>query len=124
MREPRDDEIRRLFEEARRNDEANAPPFRRVLERDASRRHAPRWIGRAIATAAAAAAVVVLTLAVRLLRPTPEAPTARIEEWKPATDVLLEASFTDLFDATPVLPEPVPDYAPLLAKQKEKGTKS
>jgi hypothetical protein len=121
MREPRDDEIRRLFEEARRNDEAKAPAFRRVLDRDASRRHAPRWIGRALA---AAAAVIVLTLAVRLLRPTPEAPTVRIEEWKPATDVLLEASFTDLFDVTPVLPEPVPDYAPLLAKQKEKGTKS
>ena len=128
-----DDDLRRLFKEARLAAEKGAPPFRRVLERRARRRPAPRWTARAVTGAAAAAAVVVLTLAIRLLRPASPISTLRIEDWKPATDVLLEDSLPNFFDKAPVLAAPVPDYAPLLAREnghskrnevKEKGTKS
>src|SRR5260221_1820603 len=118
---PSDDDLRPLFEETRRADEKGAPPFRRVLERMRAVRAAPLRIGRAVA---AAAAVLVFAIALKLARHAPEPPRVGVEAWKPATDFLLEASFTDLFDSTPALPGVVPDYAPLLQKENEQGKKS
>jgi len=118
-RPPNDDELRGLFREARRADEEAAPPFRRVLQRRPTLRFAGSgWIGRAFAVAAA----VVLAIAAVTLRRSPEIPADRIETWKPPTDFLREGAFTELFDTTPTLPEPVPDYSLLLAN--EKGDKS
>jgi len=119
-RPPNDDELRGLFREARRADEEAAPPFRRVLQRRPTLRFAGSGrTGRAFAVAAAA---VVIVIAAMTLRRSPEIPADRIETWKPPTDFLREGAFTELFDTTPTLPEPVPDYSLLLAN--EKGDKS
>jgi hypothetical protein len=120
MNRPPDDDLRGLFDEARRADEEKAPPFRRVLERGSARRFAtPRRIGRALAVGAAS---ILIVISARMLHRSPPIPVGRIETWKPPTDFLLEAAFTELFDTIPELPKPVPDYSLLLAK--EKGDKS
>jgi hypothetical protein len=115
-----DDDLRELFDEARRADEQKAPPFRRILQSRAPAAFAPsRRIARALAVAAAATAVVILARSPR--RP-PGAPPDHIESWKAPTDFLLGASFTALFDTVPNLTPPVPDYSPLL--EEEKGSTS
>ena len=116
-----DDDLRRLFDESRCADEEGARSFRRVLERERAAGPAPLRIGR---IAAAAAAVAIFAISLRFIHRPPETRTGRIEAWEPPTDFLLEASFTDLYDTTPPLPGAVPDYAPLLATEKEKGKKS
>ncbi len=129
MSEHPDDDLRRLFEEARRADEGSAPPFERLMERERrGRPEALRRIGRLLA---AAAAILVLAIAVRLLYRVPppsSAPVGQtpsgIEAWTPPTSTLLRVPFTDLYDSTPVLLEPVPDYSSLLAKEDEKGKRS
>lgn len=119
MNRPPDDDLHALFDEARRADEEGAPPFRRVLEPQVARKFArPRWMGRPFAAAAAAVVVAIL---VRTFHRLPETPRPGVETWKPPTDFLLEASFTNSLDETPMLPEPVPDYSRLL--EKEKGSK-
>lgn len=123
MNRPDDDDLRGLFERARRADEEKAPPFRRVLGRGETRRHSrPVWIGRAFAVAATAVTVIVVVISARSLHRPQEIPQARIETWKAPTDFLLEASSTELFDSLPTLSNPVPDYSPLLTN--EKGSKS
>lgn len=117
-----DDDLRGLFDEARRADEKKAPPFRRVLGRDVSRRPSSGWTGRILAAAAAGVTAIVVVVAARSLQRPQEIPTARIETWTPPTDFLLEGSFTELFDTLPALSKPVPDYSPLLTN--EKGSKS
>lgn len=120
-----DDDLGPLFEKARRRDEKGAPSFRRVLDRVRAPHAAPLRIGRA---AAAAFALVVLAISLKIGLRARETRPNRIEAWKPPTDFLLEASFTELFDTTPLMPDAVPDYAPLLAREKqkenEKGKKS
>jgi hypothetical protein len=117
-----DDDLRRLFEETRRSDEEKAPPFRRVLERDLSRRPSPGWTVRVLAAAAAAVMVIAVVISARSLHRPQEISQARIETWKAPTDFLLEPSFTELFDSVPTLSNPVPDYSALLTKRK--GNKS
>lgn len=114
-----DEGLRRLFEERRTSNEEKAPPFPRFLERGRSGAR-PARIGPA-SLVTAAAAIFALAVSVALLYRRPQ-PATRIEDWKAPTDFLLEASYPDLLDTTPVLPEAVPDYSPLLAK--EKGSKS
>lgn len=120
MSRPSDDDLRRIFAAARRADEEQAPAFRRVLERGAAHRPAkPARIARALVAAAGAAVIVI---AVWSRHRAPEIAVARVETWTPPTQFLLEASFTKLFDTMPTLANPVPDYSPLLTK--EKGRKS
>jgi hypothetical protein len=115
-----DDDLKKLFEEARRESEGAAPPFRRVVERRPARSPViPRPIRLALA---GAAAVVVVVIGVRSFRRPPEIPLARIETWRAPTDFLLEPSFTDPFNTLPTLAAPVPDYSSLLAETK--GRKS
>lgn len=119
MNRPPDDDLRRMFAEARRADEEKAPAFRGVLDRGIARRSAkhPR-----IAWSLVAAAAIVVVISIWSLHRSPKIPPGRIETWKPPTEFLLAASTTKLFDAMPTLANPVPDYSPLLAK--EKGRKS
>ena len=123
MNGPPDDDLRRLFAELRRTDEANAPTFRRLLEGGARRRFAAhRRSGWTFATGlAAAATIVAVALSTWSLHrpPRPPGPSSdRIETWRPATEFLLDASFTDLLDTVPALPQPVPDYSSLLTREK------
>lgn len=122
MNRPDDGDLREIFERARRDDEANAPPFRRLLERDVSRRPSSSWTGRVLAAAAAGVTAIVVVVAALSLHRPQEKPSARIEAWKPPTDFLLEGSATELFDTLPTLSRPVPDYSPLL--ENEKGSQS
>lgn len=122
MTRPEDGSLREIFERARRADEEKAPPFRRLLERQVSRRASSSWTGRVLAAAAAGVAAIVVVVAARSLHPPQEKPAARIESWKPPTDFLLEGSSTELFDTLPTLSRPVPDYSPLL--ENEKGSRS
>ena len=104
-----DDDLRRLYAERRRADEAAAPPFRRILGRPP--RRAPGRLGRALA---AAAALVVLAVGARLLTRAPEPPPAEVGNWAAPTDFLLDSPYPGLTDTTPRLVEPVPDYSLLL----------
>ena len=122
MKPPDDDDLRGLFDEARRADEGKAPPFRRFLERDVPRRASSGWTGRVLAVAATAVTAIVVVLSAGSLHRPQETPQARIETWRAPTDFLLEASSMELFSTTPALSKPVPDYSPLLAN--EKGSKS
>jgi hypothetical protein len=114
-----DEDLRRFFEERRTSGEEKAPPFRTFLGR---RRPDARtaWI-RPARLIAAAAAILAVAVSVSLVHRRPR-PDIGVGEWKAPTDFLLEASYPDLLDTTPVLLEAVPDYAPLLAT--EKGTTS
>jgi hypothetical protein len=114
-----DEDLRRLLEERRTTNEEQAPPFRKLLERGRSGARPARIGPAGLVTAAAATLALAVSLALLHRRPQP---ATRIEDWKAPTDFLLEASYPDLLDTTPVLPEAVPDYSPLLAK--EKGSKS
>ena len=118
MSQPPDDDLRGLFEEARRADEGKAPPFRRVLERGAARRSASPRFGRALAVAAAAVAAIVVVISAPGFRRPRETASGRIETWRPPTDFLLETSSSELFHTIPALPDPPPDYSTLLAKEK------
>lgn len=108
-----DEDLRRLFEERRTSGEENAPPFRRFLERGRSGARPARIGLPRLVMAAAAVFLFAVSLALFHRRPQPD-----IGEWKAPTDVLLEVSYPDLLDTTPVLLEAVPDYAPLLASGK------
>lgn len=126
---PTDDELRRLFDEERRSDEASAPPFRSLLARRPERPPAgSRRLRLPLAAAALAvmAAAIVVAIGVRSLRRPPEIPPARIEarieSWKAPTDFLLEPSFMEPINTVPALAAPVPDYSSLLAETK--GRKS
>jgi hypothetical protein len=111
-----DDDLRALFAESRRAEEETAPSFRRVLGRSSpARPSGGRWVVR---TLAAAAAVIVAVASIRSVRRSPETSPARIETWAPPTDFLREPPFAGLLDTTPTLPESVPDYSPLLTKEK------
>jgi hypothetical protein len=114
-----DEDLRRLFQERRTSDEEKAPPFRSFFGRRRPDARAA-WI-RPARLVAAAAATLAVAVSVALLHRRPQ-PAIGIGEWKAPTDFLLEASYPELIDTTPVLPEAVPDYAPLLAT--EKGTTS
>lgn len=114
-----DEDLRRLFEERRASDEEKAPPFRIVFGRRRPGARAARI--RLARFVAAAAAILAVAISVSLFHRRPQ-PDIGIGEWKAPTDFLLEASYPDLLDTTPVLLEAVPDYAPLLAT--EKGTTS
>jgi len=117
-----DDDLRRLLGEARQKDERAAPPFRRILElHRAARPGTPRRI-RWIVVATVGAAIVAGVLSTHRLPSRSEASLGRIEAWRPPTAFLLETSFRGLFDTTPTLARPVPDYSPLLAR--EKGNRS
>jgi hypothetical protein len=109
-----DDDLRRLFDEARRADEEKAPPFRIVLGRPGSRARVERI---PLGILAAAAAILAFAVSLALFRPEPPAPI-RIADWRSPTDFLLAPPYPDLFGSPPSLPEPVPDYSPLLASQK------
>ena len=104
-----DDDLRRLYAESRRADEAEAPLFRHTLGRP--RRRAPGRLGRALA---AAAALAVLAIGVRLLTRAPEPPPAEVGTWAAPTKFLLDSPYPGLTDTTPRLVEPVPDYSVLL----------
>ena len=112
-----DEDLRRLFEKRRTVDEEKAPPFRKLLERGRSGARPARIGPAGLVTAAAAALALAVSLA--LLHRTPP-PAVRIEDWRAPTDFLLDVSYPNLLDTTPVPPEAVPDYSLLLAT--EKGT--
>ena len=114
-----DEDLRSLFEERRTSDEEKAPPFRIFLGRRRPDARAARI--RPARLVAAAAAILAVAVSMSLFHRRPRSDVG-IGEWKAPTDFLLEASYPDLLDTTPVLPEAVPDYAPLLAT--EKGTTS
>jgi hypothetical protein len=111
---PGDDDLRSLFEAARKADEAAAPPFRRVLARRPASRSS---ILRVALAAAAFAALLAASLAILLARREPQ-PAVRIAEWKSPTDFLLEAPYPDLLGTSPALIPPIPDYRPLIANPK------
>lgn len=114
-----DEDLRHLFQERRTSSEEKAPPFRKPVERGRSVARPARI--RPARLVAAAAAILAVAALVALFHRRPQ-PDVGIGEWKAPTDFLLEASYPDLLDTTPVLLEAVPDYAPLLAT--EKGTTS
>jgi hypothetical protein len=107
-----DEDLRRLFEERRTSGEVKAPPFRKLLERGRSGARPARIGLPGLVMAAAAIFAIAVSLALLHRRPQPD---IGIGEWKAPTDFLLETSYPDLLDTTPVLLEAVPDYAPLLA---------
>jgi hypothetical protein len=114
-----DEDLRRLFEERRISDEKRVLPFRIFFGRRRPDAHIARI--RPARLVAATAAILAVAVSVSLFHRRAK-PDIGIGEWKAPTDFLLEASYSDLLDTTPVLPEAVPDYAPLLAT--EKGTTS
>ncbi len=115
-----DDDLRRLYVGSRRADEAEAPPFRDVLGRPP--RRVRGGAGRALA---AVAALVLLVAGARLLSRAPEPARTDAGAWTAPTDFLLESPYAGLWDTTPALVEPVPDYSPLLRDEKpSKGERS
>ncbi|HEY0780827.1 MAG TPA: hypothetical protein VGE98_00115 [Thermoanaerobaculia bacterium] len=117
MTQRSDDDLRARFAALRRADEAGAPPFLRVLA-GRPRRSAARPRRTAWSLALGAAAVAALAISPWLLRRSPEVSPGRIETWKPATGFLLDTPSSALYDTLPTLPQPVPDYSPLLNGEK------
>ena len=74
-------------------------------------------IGWGLAVAAGAVAFAISTWTLREMQPRPMQ-FGRIEEWKPATEFLLKVSSSAVFDTLPALPQPVPDYSPVLTQEK------
>ena len=114
MRPVGDEDLRRLFEKRRISGEEMAPPFRKLLERERSGARAAR-IGTA-RLVAAGAAILAVAVSLALFHRGPQ--LTGIGEWKAPTDFLLEVSYPDLLDTSPVLLEAVPDYSLLLATEK------
>ena len=104
--DPRETELRRLFAERQRRDEAASPSYERVVLRPARVRHGRRRL----ALASCAVGVLLLTLlAVWRERPgapalpTPDQPT--LATWKAPTDFLLAVPGGELLDSTPSFPD-------------------
>jgi len=117
--ELREEELRRLFTERERRDEASAPGYERLRRRPAglarpARAASQRWWAAPTSWAAAGAvlALIVLMVLWRVqpgARPTaplpyPEPPT--LETWRAPTDFLLSVPGGELLDSTPALPDP------------------
>lgn len=109
--DPQEAELRRLFAERERRDEAASPGYERVVHRPARARDGRRRL--ALASCAAAAALLLALLAVWRDRPgaapapafpAPDRPT--LATWKAPTDFLLAVPGGALLDSTPAFPDP------------------
>ncbi|HEX3528508.1 MAG TPA: hypothetical protein VH988_15695 [Thermoanaerobaculia bacterium] len=97
----RETELRRLFAERERRDEAASPSYERVVHRPARARQGRRRL----ALAACAAGVLLLTLlAVWRERPG-VAPEPALSTWKAPTDFLLAVPGNELLNSTPSFPD-------------------
>lgn len=102
---PNDDsqetELRRLFAERERRDEAASPSYERVVHRPAPDRQGRRRL------ALVSCAVGVLLLAVLAVwkNRSEIAPEPALSTWKAPTDFLLAVPGGDLLDSTPTLPD-------------------
>jgi hypothetical protein len=110
--DPREAELRRLFAERQRRDEAAAPGYERLLHRPAHARHGG-WRLSPARWAAAGILLFVLVALALLWRAQPgTAPPAlspdlpTLETWKAPTDFLLSVPGGELLDSTPAFPDP------------------
>jgi len=94
-------ELRRLFAERERRDEAAAPSYERVVHRPARSRHGRRRL----ALVSCAVGVLLLILLAVWKDRSEFAPAPDISTWKAPTDFLLAVPGGDLLDSTPNLPD-------------------
>lgn len=92
-------ELRRLFAERQRRDEAASPGYERVIHGQAR----VRGGGRRLVLAACAAAGFVLVVLLTVFS-TPDQPT--LSTWKAPTDFLLDVPGGALLNSTPAFPDP------------------
>lgn len=108
-----DRELRRLFDEARREDEASAPAFREVLHRSSPPRRSSALRPAAALTAAALAAAA--GFGILLLRPPSRGPlppvAVSVAEWRSPTGALLQTPTDPLLESVPDLSPSVPNYS-------------
>jgi hypothetical protein len=105
--DPRDERLRALFFQLRREEEQDAPPF---AVAQPVRREDLRWrlirAGSVIGAGVCAVAIVA-ALSWPRPRPAPEripgVPVASITQWRPATDFLLDTPGRELLESTPAL---------------------
>ena len=128
---PREDdrEIARRFKDLREQELASVPGFRPLLARAARTPARPRLRLRGAAVGLALAVVLAAALLLARRAPKgldPNAPSA-LSHWKASTDVLLETSGRRLWESSPRVPEPVPDYSALtdpVQRQETQPTRS
>jgi len=99
--DPHETELRRLFAERQRRDEAASPTYERVVLRPARARHGRRRL----ALASCAAGILLLTL-LAVWRDRPGvAPAPALSTWKAPTDFLLAVPGSELLNSTPTFPD-------------------
>jgi ferric-dicitrate binding protein FerR (iron transport regulator) len=102
---PNDDshetELRRLFAERERRDEAAAPSYERVVARPERKRRGRRRL----ALAACVAGVVLLAMLAVWKDRSEVAPAPTLSTWKAPTDFLLAVPGGELLNSTPNLPD-------------------
>jgi hypothetical protein len=100
--DPREMELRRLFAERERRDEAASPSYERVVHRPARARHGRRRL----ALAGCAVGVLLLTTLLAVWRDRPGvAPVPTLSTWKAPTDFLLAVPGNELLNSTPTFPD-------------------
>ena len=99
--DPHETELRRLFAERERRDEAAAPSYERVVHRPARARHGRRRL----ALASCAAGVLLLTLLAVWRGRSGVAPEPALSTWKAPTDFLLAVPGNELLNSTPSFPD-------------------
>jgi hypothetical protein len=98
-----DNDLRSLFEELRREDEARTPVF--TLTRPSRMARGSR-LGRLVVLAASLAGLVACVFFLRLMRQPerlPGTPAVSLTEWKAPTDFLLETPGRELLRTVPAI---------------------